>query len=190
MTSSAQNHPGVKQLSTQCYQTLRKGDIRLLTFDPNCPKYDHFASGKYIPRLTFSSHGLRDPPPYIALSYRWGTKSEDCFIQLNGQLLGVRENLHRALRHLRVACPTSMLWIDALCIDQSNDEERNEQVRSMGSIFASSRKTIAWLGPRIGSYAMAVTNGSFLQHDFGTALAYFSGEGNIFSRVWCMQEYV
>lgn len=49
--------------------------------------------------------------------------------------------------------PQVHIWIDALCIDQSNDRERSMQVQIMGEIYARSRGVRVWLGPIPGSGA-------------------------------------
>jgi hypothetical protein len=58
----------------------------------------------------------------------------------------VRENLWWALYYLQDQETEKVLWIDALCIDQNNKEERNHQVRLMGQIYAGAWRAIAWLG--------------------------------------------
>lgn len=53
-----------------------------------------------------------------------------------------------ALRHIRFnAEEPAVYWIDALCIDQGNLEERSHQVAFMDSIYTLCRRTIVWLGP-------------------------------------------
>lgn len=47
---------------------------------------------------------------------------------------------------LRESGCTDWLWVDAICIDQSNDEERASQVSRMGRIYSSASETVAWLG--------------------------------------------
>ena len=39
-----------------------------------------------------------------------------------------------------------VLWIDYLCIDQSDVEERSLQVRIMGDVFSRAARVIIWLG--------------------------------------------
>jgi hypothetical protein len=41
-----------------------------------------------------------------------------------------------------------VLWIDALCIDQTNMSEKNDQVRRMDIIYKKAARVICWLGPR------------------------------------------
>ena len=70
-------------------------------------------------------------------------------IILNGWTFEVRENLFNALSHLQsdtVHAEPRVLWIDAICIDQSNTEERNHQVSLMGKIYSQARKVVVWLG--------------------------------------------
>ena len=82
---------------------------------------------------------------YSCLSYCWGEPSEQ-LIRLNGCFVAVRENLHDFLQEARRRGISQLLWIDALCIDQSNVAERNHQVKQMAAIYRSARQVIVWLG--------------------------------------------
>jgi hypothetical protein len=73
-------------------------------------------------------------PEYEALSYTWGSSGSDVKIEVDGQVISVRPNLAYALAALRDSEPR-ILWVDALCIDQHNIEERNHQVGQMGEIY-------------------------------------------------------
>lgn len=59
--------------------------------------------------------------PYEALSYVWGASQSADVICLNGCPFGVTENLYEALAHLRRPDEDRVLWIDAICIDQSHN---------------------------------------------------------------------
>lgn len=83
---------------------------------------------------------------YTALSYVWGDPEPTQQIRLNGKTLYVRENLHKFLRQARENRILDPLWIDALCIDQNNTQERNHQVQQMGSIYSNAQRVISWLG--------------------------------------------
>jgi hypothetical protein len=83
---------------------------------------------------------------YICLSYTWGQPGDDYPIKLNGRLCHVRRNLYDFLQAARQRLTFCTLWIDALCINQSNIEERNHQVQQMGNIFAGAVMVVAWLG--------------------------------------------
>ncbi|KAI4185055.1 MAG: hypothetical protein L6R41_004352 [Letrouitia leprolyta] len=83
---------------------------------------------------------------YIALSYQWGSLVDRKPISINGQQLLVTRNLHDFLATAQKSVNTPWLWIDAICIDQSNIPERGDQVRRMGDIFAAAREVWVWLG--------------------------------------------
>ena len=83
---------------------------------------------------------------YEALSYTWGTSKKRTTIYLNGKSFAVTTNLYHALRYLRHPSETRRLWIDAICINQSNVLERNRQVRKMRNIYAGASRVVIWLG--------------------------------------------
>lgn len=62
--------------------------------------------------------------------------------------LTVTTNLEAALKQLRQSHQTVTLWVDAICIDQTNLEERSELIRYMGRIFHQADKVIIWLAAR------------------------------------------
>ena len=90
---------------------------------------------------------LHDCPPYEALSYVVGDTSTRIPIVSNGEICAVTENLQAALLHLRHVTNERVLWIDQICIDQIDPEERNQQVSMMGQIFHKPQRVIVWLGP-------------------------------------------
>lgn len=81
-----------------------------------------------------------------ALSYCWAAPNRSETIIVNSQRLKITKNLHSALLHLRDTRECITLWIDQICINQDDMEERNRQVRQMGRIYREARKVIAWLG--------------------------------------------
>ena len=84
---------------------------------------------------------------YEALSYEWGQLSHTHpTILINNRAFRIRKNLYDALVHIRQLNEDRYLWIDALCINQSDDRERDVQVQMMGEIFASSQQVIVWTG--------------------------------------------
>jgi len=78
-------------------------------------------------------------------------------IYLNGVLIEVRENLWQALYHLRSSNTELVLWVDAICINQNNIPERNQQVTRMGTIYGSAKEVIVWLGPEEAGSGTAIT---------------------------------
>lgn len=99
-------------------------------------------------------------PKYEALSYTWGSPlhPETAYIATGtpSSKLSIRKNLASAIRHLRYLDKPRTVWIDALCINQSDISERNAQVARMVDIYSLAQRVIAWLGPDSadGSHAM------------------------------------
>lgn len=81
------------------------------------------------------------------LSYQWGNAHKNLHkIQCNGVGFVITGNLYSALIHLRKSHSDTTLWIDAICINQRNDKEKEKQVQRMGEIYSSSKRTVIWLG--------------------------------------------
>lgn len=101
--------------------------------------------------LEYDLEAREEDHPYEALSYVWGGTQGALDILLDGLAFTITQNLHSALRHLRDRIFERVLWIDAICIDQSSMEEKAIQIRSMASVYAYARQVIVWLGePRDG----------------------------------------
>ncbi|KAE8149489.1 heterokaryon incompatibility protein-domain-containing protein [Aspergillus avenaceus] len=83
---------------------------------------------------------------YEALSYVWGSSDFTCSIILNGCKLRITESLHTALSYLRSSQLERVLWIDAVCINQKDTDEKNRQIPLMRMIYAQARRVIVWLG--------------------------------------------
>jgi hypothetical protein len=83
---------------------------------------------------------------YEALSYCWGRPDETKPLDCNDQQLLVPESAVHALRHLRQLDGPRWLWVDAVCINQADDEEKSSQVKQMLTIFAKAMTVVAWLG--------------------------------------------
>ena len=85
-------------------------------------------------------------PIYEALSYTWGTMQANHVIHVNGCPFSITSNLDIALRYLRKPLTSRVLWIDAICIDQDNLQEKNDQVKRMRDVFNSASQVLVWLG--------------------------------------------
>lgn len=84
-------------------------------------------------------------PLYAALSYAWGDSTDRIAIMVDGQHYRITHSLFTALQEFRHVEKRTVLWADALCIDQ-NIIERNEQVAIMARIYSSATTTLIWLG--------------------------------------------
>ncbi|PSN63313.1 HET-domain-containing protein [Corynespora cassiicola Philippines] len=110
---------------------------------------------------------LKDKPQYKALSYVWGSKNVTRNIYLNRRLFAITVNLESALRHLRHPSGNEslILWIDALCINQDDLNERTRQVKLMGRIYRSCIRVIVYLGNQLGDVD-SVESGQGLEKEF------------------------
>ena len=100
-------------------------------------------------RGTLKVASLTSVPTYEALSYTWGpsTISPTPFVTIKGSSrTPLTDNLYNALRRLRHRFRSRLLWIDAICIDQSNVAERAMQVAIMGDIYYLAWRVCIWLG--------------------------------------------
>ncbi|KAJ4135073.1 hypothetical protein NW768_004686 [Fusarium equiseti] len=82
---------------------------------------------------------------WTCLSYTWGTEPPKEEILINGVSFLVRSNVYNFLRQAQRQGLTN-LWIDSICINQSDIQERNVQVMLMSRIFGEAKLVIVWLG--------------------------------------------
>lgn len=116
---------------------LKANVIRLLTIQG----YD--AAGNIVCSLV---HAPINESRYYALSYTWGDATEQKTILVNGKPFKVRSNLWSFLDHASQLFKGIPFWIDAICIHQNRQLERNHQVQLMGTIYRSALKVLVWLG--------------------------------------------
>jgi Heterokaryon incompatibility protein (HET) len=89
---------------------------------------------------------LIDNPNYFALSYVWGEPDFDEHIFIDGTAAAVTKALLEPLRSIREVLGTILLRVDALCINQQDTNEKNQQVQLMKDIYANAATVISWLG--------------------------------------------
>lgn len=95
---------------------------------------------------------------YAALSYTWGRGPDVDRIFVSDRNMQIRKNLWRFLCQARMFIPNRFdwLWIDAICINQSDNRERMHQVEVMAKIFQAASSVIVWLGPAYGGSEVAL----------------------------------
>lgn len=104
---------------------------------------------------------LEQAPPYVALSYAWGSVIRKRPVLVNNATFFVGENLELALHHLTPQHEPFNIWIDALSIDQEDEVERTEQVQQMQQIYSRATSVISWLGPAADDGLVAM---NWIQH--------------------------
>jgi len=137
--------------------------IRILTVIPNHDRFAPIEASLSISVLTFQEHDEE----YNAVSYHWGDINELENVVIHGSDEGipgfvckvpVSKNLVAALRQFRAKASADKqplrLWIDALCINQTDASERQYQVIFMKWIFMKATSVWIWLGESDGTHEM------------------------------------
>ncbi|RDI88732.1 hypothetical protein Vi05172_g1403 [Venturia inaequalis] len=94
---------------------------------------------------TMQTVDLHPQPLYWALSYTWGPPEPTMEIMVNDEPMRIRENLYQFLSTWRNTTGCA-IWIDQICINQKNDDEKNHQVNLMSQIFMKASNVVVWLG--------------------------------------------
>ena len=116
-----------------------QGEIRLLVLEP--------AADFDAPLICALQHAQLDSNPhYEAVSYTWGLKSHGFTIRLDGHIFSVFESVDAALRRLRLKSEPRTLWMDAICINQDDNSEKNIQVPLMRQIYEQAHQVCAYVG--------------------------------------------
>ncbi|RYP49403.1 hypothetical protein DL769_011073 [Monosporascus sp. CRB-8-3] len=180
-------------------------EIRILTLQPGAFEEPL--------RCGISTTDIDTSSVYNSLSYVWGDPSSSNIqgntVLLDGHPFPVTTNLLTALRHLRppAGAGATALWVDAVCINQQDLDERRHQVTMMRDIYSSAERVIIWLGEEddemdVFDYLPLLATQSHRQgidakQDqhlvdlMGRCSGFFSGLTDRrpwFSRVWIIQE--
>jgi hypothetical protein len=108
-------------------------DLRVTVADPQRSPPD---PQTHAVRCKMSVVSLTGPEPFGALPYVWGNPSvKEGSMVCNGQPIAITFNLWTALRQIWAKWPNKTLWVDAICINQDDIPERNQQVTMMGTIY-------------------------------------------------------
>ncbi|KAF7594831.1 hypothetical protein BBP40_008161 [Aspergillus hancockii] len=137
----------------------------------------HPADGDAVIEVSVTTLRLSAKPKFIALSYTWANPiDEGCSLFIDydlvqyhilcgGERLPVYQNLYEALWQLREMQEYSPLWIDAICIDQENDEELNCQLPLMPYIYCQASCVMIWLGKGDAMTHEGIQTLGSLQHE-------------------------
>jgi hypothetical protein len=89
---------------------------------------------------------LDNPPRFFALSYTWDGQQSDQDLICDASTLKVSRNVSKILPYLYKYLGPVSIWIDAVCINQDDESEKNIQVPMMQEIYTKTSKSIVWLG--------------------------------------------
>jgi hypothetical protein len=117
-----------------------KDEIRILIVSPPASSDPTTIHGELF------TAKLSEKPPYEALSYCWGAEVFPEMLHLSGGVLAITDNLAAALRQLRHPEQCRRLWVDAVCINQRDNQEKNHQVSLMSQVYRNATTVLVWLG--------------------------------------------
>lgn len=96
-------------------------------------------------RCNFDVARLSSEPTYDAISYRWGDALDQTQICVDGRPISVTSTVSQILHRLRLSDQKRPVWIDQLCINQADQDEKISQIRLMGQIYSRCRLGVVWL---------------------------------------------
>jgi hypothetical protein len=100
---------------------------------------------------TLRSVSLDDNPSFSSLSYTWqgdetsvqrGTPK----IKFSNGTIEITQNCWNALLRLRGLFGSLTLWVDSICINQSDEDEKRNQIPLMREIYGKAKRVYIWLG--------------------------------------------
>lgn len=91
---------------------------------------------------------LDDPDiEYVAVSYNWGTGLRPFKLDISGKSIPMTASLYFALsRLMRVRKRPDWLWVDAVSINQEDQNEKASQIEMLHDIFQRAAEILAWIG--------------------------------------------
>jgi len=128
-------------------EKVTKDSIRVLDLEPGHEEGDIVCNLRIVSSVTNSLN------IYDAISYVWGDSFKLVRILCNGREYYINTSLALALKRIRHVSERRVLWADAICINQDDDEEKGHQVKQMGRIFQGASTVFVSLGPDSSSRA-------------------------------------
>lgn len=145
-----------EQLDTYSYGPLKPAQIGILRLHPKgrSPEGELRDDGLYADLVAVNLHilegvmidGTTEAIHYDALSYIWGYPELAETLVVEGKAKPISGKNAVALRALSHPTQITNLWVDALCINQDDKQEKFEQVAHMLAIYKKVRSVTAWLG--------------------------------------------
>ena len=116
-----------------------KLQTRLITIEPNDGD-DIICSMRNVDMSSLGSEHS-----FTALSYTWGSTVDRRLVFINGEMVDVTSNLFSALRELKRR-GHYIVWVDMLCINQQDDNEKLQQIAQMHNIYSLAQAVVVWIG--------------------------------------------
>ncbi|OAL50863.1 heterokaryon incompatibility, partial [Pyrenochaeta sp. DS3sAY3a] len=128
-------------------------------------------------------------PYYEALSYAWGSTGSTAPVKINDHTLHITLDAFAALESLRLRRATRTIWIDSICIDQNNDNEKDVQLPLMGDVYQSAAVVNVWLGSTKEHHEASLRVGNLFNPELWSRAAIETND-LWHQRLWVVQEYL
>lgn len=173
---------------------LQDGQFRLLYLpavdDESCPIH-----------ASLEAYQTNDCPEYETVSYCWGGENDDTtlckpvFLGDYWDILLQTNNCWSMLRYLRPRVGVRVAWVDAICINQKDHQERESQVAIMGSIYQRCLRVMVYLGQDVVRPKSTDNRAYPVRRDLDTESVSAIGLHQLlkmryFQRVWVIQELI
>jgi hypothetical protein len=100
-------------------------------------------------RVSLQHSTLFDMSMCSAVSYEWDSNVRQHEISCGGRISEVTANLALLLSKVRSPESSQLLWVDAICINQDDVDERSQQVSIMGDIYKNAEVVLMWIGDEV-----------------------------------------
>jgi len=140
----------MQHLPKYIYAPLEPRNIRILELQPG-------RSGPF--RAHFSVVSVDSGIEYDALSYMWGEATPVGHVLVGGAAIPIASNLRTALKYLRIYSGENKslrIWIDAICINQDDRDERAQQISMMQHIYQNACCVRVWINESFDKHNEAV----------------------------------
>ena len=124
---------GVSTKTPYGERLLRADEIRLLVIERSAGTL----------RLRISLHKFEDDLQFDAISYVWGAAEASINVSCNGMDLAVTPTVFEMLQNLN---PSRPCWLDSICINQQDTEEKAVQIPLMHRIYSRAAFVVIWMG--------------------------------------------
>ncbi|KAL4861295.1 heterokaryon incompatibility protein-domain-containing protein [Aspergillus spectabilis] len=127
-----------------------KQEIRLLTILPRTDFESEI-------NCTLRTVSLKQEASFEALSYVWGGLEATEHVFIDGHMFQITPSLASALRYLRLGDRPRVIWADYVCMNQTDPEEKSNQLPLMSLIYSICTRVLCFLGPDTPRIEMAIT---------------------------------
>ncbi|KAE8309949.1 heterokaryon incompatibility protein-domain-containing protein [Aspergillus transmontanensis] len=125
-----------EEIPSYVYSHIEPGECRVLKI----------VEVHHLIKFSLEAFSIYEAPGYEALLYAWCTSSEMEGSLCNGARFRISRTLGQALRGIHAHSGGGWIWVDAICINQTDAEEKAHQVAGMGELYSCADHVLIWPG--------------------------------------------